>query len=175
MNMRTIERMRKLGTLVFVFMWVPFTCIFAGMATEYGDWGRQLAARFPSLLMPRPSGLSLLSAVSMAVTFGAMFIAMGLTFGAPLLAGIANRRLQRSGTLARATIKAAAQTGTYINENPVVRFELEVQPATGGAFDAETEMLVQQVEIPQFQPGNEVAVRYDPVTLEVAISREPLP
>jgi hypothetical protein len=36
-------------------------------------------------------------------------------------------------------------------------------------------MLVQQVEIPQFQPGNEVAVRYDPVTLEVAISRETLP
>jgi hypothetical protein len=175
MNMRWTETMRKLGSLLFVLMWVPFTCIFAGMATEYGDWGRELVARFPALLTPSEDGLSTLSSVSMLVTFGTMFLAMGLVFGAPLLAGIANRRLQRRGTRAHATIKSAAQTGTYINENPVVRFELEVFPATGGAFDAATEMLVQQVEIPQFQPGNQVAVRYDPVTLEVAISREPLP
>jgi hypothetical protein len=175
MNMQWTETMRKLGSLLFVLMWMPFTCIFVGMAAEYGEWGRELVARFPALLTPSEDGLSTLSSVSMLVTFGTMFLAMGLVFGAPLLAGIANRRLQRSGTQAHATIKSAAQTGTYINENPVVRFELEVFPATGGTFDAATEMLVQQVEIPQFQPGNQVAVRYDPVTLEVAISTEPLP
>lgn len=175
MNMRRIEWMRKLGSLVFVLMWAPFTCIFAGMVAEYGEWGRQLAARFPYLLMPSQDGLSTLSLAAMIVTFGAMFVSMGLTFGAPLLAGLANRRLRRRGTLARARIKGAAQTGTYINQNPVVRFELEVFPVTGGPFDAATEMLVPQVEIPQFQPGKEVAVRYDEETLEVAISREPLP
>lgn len=175
MNMRTVERMRRLGWVLFAAMWVPFTCVFCGMAAEYGAWGRALANRFPYLLAPNPDGFSTLSGIAFVVTFGAMFVSIGLLIGAPLLAGIANRRLARSGTLARARIKSAAQTGTYINDNPVVRFELEVQPATGGPFDAEAEMLVQQIEIPQFQPGMQVAVRYDPVTLEVAISREPVP
>ncbi len=175
MNMRTVERMRRLGWIVFAAMWVPFTCVFAGMVAEFGGWGRQLAASFPLLLAPNADGFSTLSGVAFVMTFGAMFVSMGLLLGAPLLAAIANRRLACGGTLARATIKSAAQTGTYINDNPVVRFELEVQPVTGGPFDAEAELLVQLIEIPKFQPGKEVAVRYDPVTLEVAISREPLP
>jgi hypothetical protein len=89
-----------------------------------------------------------------------------------LLAWYQNRRLMNSGSHATARILTATQTGTYINENPVVHFTLEVRPASGQPFDAEAEQLVNQMQIPRFQPGEHVQVRYDPDTLEVTISDE---
>ena len=120
-------------------------------------------------------GLSILSGVSMFVTFGMMFAAMALIFGAPLLAGLENRKLRSTGSLARAKVLSANQTGTYINENPVVHFTLEVQPDGEPPFQADAERLVPMVRLAALQPGSEVAVRYDPQTLETAISDEALP
>jgi hypothetical protein len=49
---------------------------------------------------------------------------------------------------------------------------LEVQPATGSPFQAETEMLVSRLEIPQIQPGMVVSVKYDSKTKAVALVRQ---
>lgn len=174
--MERIRRMRKLGSLLFVLMWLPFTCIFVGMAGEMGGVGADFADAvsefIPGLLEIQPSGASTLTMVSFILTFGVMLAAMALIFGAPLLAGLQNRKILRSGRAAPARILSVTQTGTYINQNPVVRFTLEVQPADGMPFEAEAERLVYQTQIPQFQPGSAVPVRYDPETLEVAISDE---
>jgi hypothetical protein len=170
--MNRVQNFRRLGTLLFVLMWVPFSCIFVGMASEFGRPGQWLADKAPALLSPGPSGASTLTMVSFVFTFGMMFAAMALIFGSPLLAWFQNRRLLNSGRKATARILTATQTGTYINENPVVHFTLEVEPPSGQPFDAEAEQLVNQMQIPRFQPGELVQVRYDPDTLEVTISDE---
>jgi hypothetical protein len=71
--------------------------------------------------------------------------------------------LQREGTPAQATILSIEHTGTSINEQPVVRLEVKVQPPDGPAYEATIKrLLISDLEIPQYQPGNVIAVRYDP-------------
>lgn len=171
--MDLISKMRRYGWLAFGLMWIPFTCIFAGMASEFGYIGRNMAevvdGFFPGLMTAGGDDLSLFSMVSMVVMFGMMFVAMGLLIGSSVVAGLGNRRLLKSGKPAQAKIVSANQTGTYINDNPEVHFVLEVQPEGERPFSAEAQRVVPQIEIPQLQPGSLVNVRYDPRTLEVAI------
>jgi hypothetical protein len=74
----------------------------------------------------------------------------------------ANRRLLSTGQVAKAKILQANQTGTYINEQPQVRFLLEVTPTGGVPFQSQATMTIPQIKIPQVQPGSTVDVRYDP-------------
>lgn len=175
--MEKIHTMSKLGRLIFVLMWIPFVCVFVGMAGDMGSLGvrfAQFVDRFiPGLIATSGSVDSPLSIVSFVLTFAMMFLAMGLTFGAPLLAGLMNRKVLKNGRPASARILSAAQTGTYINENPVVRFSLEVQPQDGMSFEAEAQRLVYMTQLAAFQPGAVIPVRYDPETMEVAIPDDP--
>jgi hypothetical protein len=174
MNMSLLANMRRVGTLVFILMWIPFVFIFIGMAEEFGSAGVTFA-RFvdqfiPGLVTARGSDVSLLTLVSMVLTFGMMFVAMGLIFGAPLLGGVLNRKLLRSGRAATARIVRMEDTGTYINSQPLLHFVLEVQREDGSPFQAETEKVVGMSRLGSLQPGANVNVRYDPDTLETAIS-----
>jgi hypothetical protein len=90
--------------------------------------------------------------------------------------------LKRKGVPAEATIIKIWDTGMTVNNDPVVGFLLEVHPREGGAYQAETKILVSRLSIPQ--PGQIVPVRYDPVrpsrvSLEVGVPDEeaaaPLP
>ena len=174
MNMNLIGILRKAGTLLFIFMWAPFIFIFVGMAQEFGSTGIRFAAfvnrYFPGLLTARGGDMSLLTSVSMILTFGLMFAAMALMFGAPLLGGLLNRKVLRSGRTATACIVSMNDTGTYINRLPLVHFTLEVQREDGSPFQAETEKIVGMSQLARLQPGATVSVRYDPDTLETVIS-----
>ena len=97
-----------------------------------------------------------------------MLAAMALIFGAPLIGGLLNRKVIRIGKAATARILSMNDTGTYVNRNPLMRFTLEVQPEDGGPFQAETEKVIRQFA--QLSVGSMVNVRYDPETLETAIS-----
>ena len=158
-------------------MWVPFTCVFVGMAPEMGGIGRHFAGWLeriiPGLFDLQSWGLSMLTTISLVLTFGFMFAAMAFLFGTPILAGFRNRRVLRTGRTGEGRIVSVAQTGMYVNNNPVVRITLEVTPSDGRPFEAETEKLISLTQIPQFQPGALVPVRYDPDTQEVAIGEAP--
>src|SRR3989304_597643 len=39
MNMNTVAILRRVGTLLFILMWIPFVCVFVGMAQEFGSAG----------------------------------------------------------------------------------------------------------------------------------------
>lgn len=81
----------------------------------------------------------------------------------PSLTGQAkNRRILANGVSARATITALDQTGTTINNQPKCHIGLRVEPKDGDPFDAVATQLVLLTQIPQFQPGTVVTVRYDP-------------
>lgn len=66
------------------------------------------------------------------------------------------------GRPATGTITRLIDTGTTINENPVVEFVVRVVPEEGEPYEAHTKALVSRLDVPAFQPGRVVPVRYDP-------------
>lgn len=172
--MKFAHTIQTVGRFVFLFMWIPFTCVFVGMAAEtFGRPGQQFAewvnGYVPGLMDVGNSGLSLFSNIALFGTIGLSVLAMLMTIGGPVLVGSINQRLKTHGTAATAKVVSLTQTGMYINSNPMVRFVLEVQPPHGSPFHAEAERLVNLVDLPRLQPGASVSVRYNPDNLDVAI------
>jgi hypothetical protein len=66
------------------------------------------------------------------------------------------------GTPATGTIVRLVDTRTTINDDPLVEFVLRVVPAEGEAYEARARALISRLDVPQFQPGRVVPVRYDP-------------
>ena len=64
------------------------------------------------------------------------------------------------GTPAKATITALEDTGTTINDNPLAKMTIQVQPDFGAGFTATLEVLVSRLAIPRV--GDVLQVRYDP-------------
>ena len=73
------------------------------------------------------------------------------------------RDLQRTGLPAKAVILRISDTGMTLNDDPVAWLDLEVRPDTGPVFQARTKCLIPRLDVPQFQPGCTIPVRYDPV------------
>ena len=73
-----------------------------------------------------------------------------------------NRQILQNGIPAQATIRQVWQTGTYVNYNPQIGMQLEVQPPNGAAYMAQVNAVVPMVNIPQFQPGVVVPVKISP-------------
>ena len=72
------------------------------------------------------------------------------------------RQILQNGIPAQATIRQVWQTGTYVNYNPQIGMQLEVQPPNGAAYMAQVNAVVPMVNIPQFQPGVVVPVKISP-------------
>lgn len=103
------------------------------------------------------STIILIVVASLAVSFLLPRVLM------PWLTGQAkHRRVLASGVSARATVTSLDQTGTTINDQPKCRIGLLVEPKDGAPFAATTTQLVLLTQIPQFQPGAVVTVRYVP-------------
>ena len=68
----------------------------------------------------------------------------------------------KNGLPAQATILRIWDTGTTINDNPVVGFVLEVRPQHLPAYQAEAKSMIPRLSIPQFQPGATIPVKIDP-------------
>lgn len=66
------------------------------------------------------------------------------------------------GKPANARIVRLIDTGTTINNDPVVEFILDVTPPDGGPYEARTKALISRLDIPSVQPGRVVPVKYDP-------------
>ena len=69
--------------------------------------------------------------------------------------------LMESGLDGQATIKAIRDTGTTINENPVVEFDLEI--AAGGVpYDATIQQVTSRLTVAQYTPGTVLPCKVDP-------------
>jgi hypothetical protein len=91
----------------------------------------------------------------LVVTVGSMILFSRISGG--LSAGAV-----KNGVMAPATILKTWDTGTTINDNPVVGFALDVHPQNEPAFQAEMKQLVSRIQIGAFLPGQSVQVMYDP-------------
>ena len=74
----------------------------------------------------------------------------------------ANRQLLATGESAPATIVQMSDTGMRINDNPRVSLVLEVHPATRPAFRVEVKQVISMLQASQYQPGQQVEVKFDP-------------
>lgn len=88
---------------------------------------------------------------------------VGLFVGRLVMNGMKNRAVLSHGESAQAVILKVWETGTVMNEvNPQIGMLLEVRPANRPVFQAEAKMFISMIQIPQFQPGAVVGVKYDP-------------
>ncbi|GEM_PF-1926624 len=110
---------------------------------------------------------------SIVIVVSPTLIGMFLAFGAFIFPLIAHRKAQRNilreGQSANAKILALSDTGTRINDNPLVSISLEVYSPTQPAFRAEVSQVVSIIHLPSFQPGKIVNVKYIPGTNQIAL------
>lgn len=103
--------------------------------------------------------------VIIAVVFGLVFL--------PMIRGsMRSSKLMQTGVSAQAQILKVWQTGMSVNDQPQLGMLLQVQPTDGTPpFQAEAKKVVPLVQIPQFQPGGMLEVKYDPANpKEVALA-----
>lgn len=85
----------------------------------------------------------------------------------------ANQRLRKSGEEALASIISLVDSGIRVGDNAsMILFTLDVHPAQGDSFRADTQNAISDTSRPKFIPGAQVYVRYDPKdTNKVVIDR----
>ena len=153
--MKLSKTMRKLGWWAFAFMWIPFVSL-VGLPDGDHAWSE----------LPPLTRYSLMVSGVLAV------VSTLLLVGAPIASAIHNHAVLANGLPAQATVLEVSDTGTTINDDPVVRLLLEVEPPNQPSFQAETERLISRLEIAQVQPGAIVRVKYDPASRAVALLDE---
>jgi hypothetical protein len=72
------------------------------------------------------------------------------------------RTLIAKGEAAQAKILRMWDTGTTLNDDPKVKFLLEIQPSGRDPYQAELKCYVSRLSLPQVQPGNVIAVKIGP-------------
>jgi len=110
---------------------------------------------------------------SIAITILSAAVPLGLTgwlFKRARDQAAQTRALLTSGAPAEATILNLWDTGITINDNPRVGLLLELRPPDGAPFQVETTRTISRLQIPLYQPGTVLQVKYDPNdTTKVAI------
>lgn len=96
------------------------------------------------------------------VVIGSMAVVFGVLLGGQISRTRKQRRLLASGETAQAVILEMEQAGGGDEYAPGFSFLLEVHPDGRQAYKARTEATVRLENLPRFQPGAVVRVKYDP-------------
>lgn len=90
-----------------------------------------------------------------------------------ILALLAGKRLYnelvKNGQESEARVLAVSDTGTRINNDPLVNISLEIQPPNEPSFKTEVKQTVSVLFLPHLQPGKIVRVKYIPGTEKAAV------
>jgi hypothetical protein len=85
------------------------------------------------------------------------------------------RRLMSEGVEAPAVLLNMEQTGLYVNNQPQIKLQVQVQPLTGRNFVSEVREVLTLVDLSQLHIGSTLRVKYNPVnTREVMVLRQPV-
>jgi hypothetical protein len=106
----------------------------------------------------------IITAVSLLFTFAILGLVFFMVYKKIWQPMQESKRLLQTGLPGKAKVLGLAETGVTVNNRPQVKILLEVTPdgRMGRSFQAEAKMLMSLVQIPQFQPGARLLVRYDP-------------
>jgi hypothetical protein len=157
--MKSAKLLKRLSSICFLLMWIPFAAVMikGPLSLATGD---PEAAQTAESLLTSPWMYAL------GVLFAGTFI---FFIASLIIGGLSNRRILASGKDAEAKILTIADTGTRINDNPVIDFSLQVQPASYPAFVAQARQTVSAIHLSSYQPGKIVTVKFIPGTDQVAI------
>lgn len=142
------KRMRRISWVFFALMWIPLAIVVYAAVMEEPE-------------PPVPA----FAALIISVLLFAFLQAGSFVVGWREKAGIRAR-----GVPAKATITGVSETGTTVNNQPLIRIELEVQPPYDSRFMTTVEYLVPYTSLTELQPGKVVRVFYLEETKEVALA-----
>jgi hypothetical protein len=97
--------------------------------------------------------------ISLVGTF--LLIALSFFFVRRYMRKVTGGNIQ-GGEVAQATIIRMWDTGTTVNDNPVVGFLLEVRRQAYPVYQAETKSMIPRLMVSQFQPGAVVPIKLNP-------------
>lgn len=142
------QRVRRTSWIFFILMWIPL----AGVV-----WSAITGSEEP----PFPA----IAALFLSVILFAVFQAGSFGIG-----WLEKEKIRKKGIPAKATVLTVSDTGTMVNNQPLLRIGLEVQPPYDSRFVATVEYIVPYSFLPQVQPGNTLQVFYREDTKDVAIA-----
>ncbi|CAN5734415.1 SHOCT domain-containing protein [soil metagenome] len=100
--------------------------------------------------------------IGLVVTAADVLIALGIT-GARNRATARTQYLEASGVLARARVTAIHETGTRVNDQPLVKLDLHIEGPGLVAFTSQDRVLASLTRLPLIT-GRELVVLVDPAT-----------
>jgi len=120
-----------------------------------------------------PTGFGVgMSVVTVVIVIASILVSLVVTIVPLIFVGMFLMKLMKkkeetakilaAGQTATATVMSIGETGTYINNQPLVGILLTVQPPGRTPYQARVERLISQLEIPRVQPGMTVVVKIDP-------------
>lgn len=161
--MKLAKWMRRLGWLCFLLVWIPFGIImFKGPLSIAMNGPERVGENMSNDFFGQMG-------IWIGLSVGLGILSSILIFGSVIVNAISNRRTISTGQDAEAKILAIRDTGTRINDNPVLNFSLEVRPPGQPNFIAETSQKISFLYLSNFQPGKILKVKYVPGTDRVAI------
>jgi formate hydrogenlyase subunit 3/multisubunit Na+/H+ antiporter MnhD subunit len=117
-----------------------------------------------------PSFEDMIPVIAFLVLLFAFVILLVLSFFLPLfIASREDKAVRDKGTLVPAVVTAVADTGMYINKQPVLEMAIMVHPPHEAAFNATVRRIIPFSAITQVQPGAKLEVYYIPGTTRVAL------
>ena len=160
--MKIANWLKALGGICFLILWIPFAMIMVTGPLSIAIWGpEQEAASQTNIFWQMTPWVILTVALGLGAT---VFFIASLIAG-----GMSNILIEAKGQDAEAEILSIKDTGTRINDNPVITFSLRVRPMTQPQFVGQARRTISIVELPQYQPGKVVKVKYVPGKEQVAI------
>lgn len=149
--MKVANLLRILALVCFLVLWIPFAMIMITGPLSLAIWGPEQASS-TSVLWSMTPWVVLTVALGVGAAF--FFIASSVA------GGMSNVLIEAKGQDAEAEILTIKDTGTRINDAPVVSFTLRVRPTMHPEFVGQARRMISIVELPQYQPGKIVKVKY---------------
>ncbi len=147
------DKLAIAGWSLFLLMWVPLgVLMWAGLQDGPED------ESFELLLFGVFMGMMLLSVALLMLSYLGP-VASGWWWGT---------KIRKNGILVPAKVIRVADTGWYMNNQPVFEIVLRVSPPDAEAFETPIRDVVPLSAIPQIQPGARFNVWYLPGTTRIA-------
>jgi hypothetical protein len=160
--MKIANWLRILGVFCFFALWFPFAMIMITGPLSIAIWSpEKIAASQSNPIWQVTPWVVLTVALGLGAAF--FFVASSIA------GGMSNILIEAKGHDADAEILSISDTGTRINDNPVINFSLRVHPVSQPPFMGVARRTISIVELPQYQPGQLVRVKYVPGKNHVAI------
>ena len=91
----------------------------------------------------------------------AVLASIAVTFGGIIKGSLARKRLMKEGVAGTAQLVSVEQTGTRVNDQPMLRLRMLVTVPNKAPYSVLHKEVVPLIRLPEVQPGAQLHVRVD--------------